>query len=113
MSLVISKFRSSYWILPWIDSARRHDRHELSDQQSLGLSSGLVIGFYLGSTVPGGMIDMSLAISKFRSCYWILPGIDSARRHDRHELGDRRVLGLVEGIVLLGHLTWDRQCQVA
>ncbi len=48
--------------LPWIDSARLHDRHELSDQQILGLSSGLVIGFYLGSTVPGGMIAMSLAI---------------------------------------------------
>jgi hypothetical protein len=52
-------------ILPWIDSARRHDRHEHGDRQGLGLSSGLVIGFYLGSTVPGGMIAMSLAISRF------------------------------------------------
>jgi hypothetical protein len=58
MSLAISKFRSCYWIfLPWIDSAGRHDRHELGDQQILGL----VIGFYLGSTV----IAMSLAISRF------------------------------------------------
>jgi hypothetical protein len=65
MSLAISKFRSCYWILPWIDSARRHDRHELGDQQILGLSSSLVIGFYLGSTVPGGMIALSLAISTF------------------------------------------------
>ncbi len=76
-------------LLPGIDSSRRHDRHELSDRLVLGLSAGLVIGFYLGSTVPGGMIAMSLAISKFRYCYWILPWIDSARRHDRYELGDR------------------------
>jgi hypothetical protein len=99
MSLAIVRFLA--WlkallleILPRIDSSRRHNRHELSDQQILGLSSGLVIGFYLGSTVPGSMIDLNLAIVGFLA--WlkallleILPRIDSARRHDRHELGDR------------------------
>jgi hypothetical protein len=72
MSLAIVKFSSCYWILPWIDSARRHDRHELSDQQILGLSAGLVIGFYLGSTVPGGMIAMSLAIVWFLALVQVL-----------------------------------------
>jgi hypothetical protein len=53
------------------------------------------------------MIAMSLAISKFRSSYWILPWIDSARRHDRHELSDQQVQ------VFLLDFTLDRQCQAA
>jgi hypothetical protein len=95
---------SCNWILPWIDSARRHDRHELSDQHILCLSSGLVTGCYLGSTVSAGMIAMSLAISKFRSYYWILPWIDSVRWHDRHELGDRQcfVIGFNLGSTVPG-----------
>ncbi len=73
---------------------------------SLGLISGLVIGFYLGLTVPGGMIAMSLAIvgslPKCRFCYWILPWIDSARRHDRHELGDQQILQVSFIVFYLG-----------
>jgi hypothetical protein len=50
MSLAISRLSayckcwSGYWILPWIDSARRHDRHELGDRQCFGLdeTSGLI-----------------------------------------------------------------------
>jgi hypothetical protein len=51
---------------------------------SLAIVSG-VIGFYLGSTVPGGMIAMSLAIVWF--------------------------LALM--LVLLLDVTLDRQCQAA
>jgi hypothetical protein len=52
-------------LLPGIDSSRRHDRHELGDRLVLGLSSGLFIGFYLGSTVPEGMINLNLVIVWF------------------------------------------------
>ncbi len=74
-------------VLPGIDSTKRYDRLKLSDRHVLGLNKGLFLH--------------------------IFPVIDSARRHDRLDLVDRQVLGLVEDIALLGHLTYDRQSQVA
>jgi hypothetical protein len=56
---------------------------ELGDRQVLGLVAGIVLGFYLGSTVPGGMIAMSLAFVSFLA--WL------------------KALSLDS--------TWDRQCQ--